>query len=326
MIDLSTRYMGLDLKNPIIVGSCGLTKSVEKIQLCEQAGAGAVVIKSLFEEVLAKDDWELDKSTYIHPEAYDYIQSEIQMQYGPKEYCDLISTAKKKVRIPLIGSINCVSDRWWPNFARQMEESGVDAIELNVFSIPSDTSINSLAIEKKYFNILEIIKSKLKVPVAMKVGNCFSSLPYFAKTLEDKGVNALVLFNRFTEPDIDVDKVKIKTSFSFSSENEMYSVLRWIGILSGQVHCDLSASTGIHSSTSIIKLLLAGVTTVQMVSVLYKKGIDYITTIVEEIKKWMQEHNYNSLDQYRGILNFNKQNLSDLYLRAQFMEKIKGID
>jgi dihydroorotate dehydrogenase (fumarate) len=326
MIELKTRYLGLELNNPIIVGSSGLTKSVEKIQLCEEAGAGAVVIKSLFEEVLAKQDSEWEKSIPMHPEVYDYIRSEIEMQYGPKEYCDLVSQVKKKVKIPVIASINCISNKWWPNFARQIEEAGVDAIELNVFSIAKNTSIDSAAIEEHYFGILETIKSRVKIPVAMKIGNYFTSLAYFVKQLEKRELNGLVLFNRFTEPDIDIDKLEIKTTFSFSSKDQIYSVLRWVGILSGQVGCDISATTGIHSSVDVIKLLLAGASTVQLVSVLYQKGVKYITSILNEIRAWMEKQNFATIDQYRGRLSFNQENLSDIYLRAQFMEKIKGIE
>ena len=283
-------------------------------------------MKSLFEEVLAKEDPELDKSIAMHPEVYDYIRSEIQMQYGPKEYCELVSQVKKMINIPVIGSINCISNKWWPNFARQLEEAGVDAIELNIFSLASNSTVNSSTIEEHYFDILETIKSKINIPVAMKIGNYFTSLTYFTKELEKKGLNGLVIFNRFTEPDIDLDMLELKHTFSFTGSGQMSPVLRWVGILSGQIDCDISATTGIHSAGDVIKLLLAGAKTIQLVSVLYQKGIDEIEHILDEIKKWMTRNHFNSIDQFRGKLSFKKENLSDVYLHTQFMEKIKGID
>jgi dihydroorotate dehydrogenase (fumarate) len=326
MVQLKTNYLGLELNNPIIVGSSGLTKSIEKIERCEEAGAGAIVLKSLFEEVLAREDLELDKSVSMHPEVYDYIRSEIQMQYGPKEYCELVSQVKQKVKIPVIGSINCISNKWWPNFARQLEEAGVDAIELNIFSLANKTSVNSDALEEHYFNILETIKSKIKIPVAMKISNYFTSLAHFAKELEKKGLDGLVIFNRFTEPDIDLDKLELKHTFSFTGRDQIFTVLRWVGILSGQIACDISATTGIHSAEDVIKLLLAGAKTVQLVSVLYQKGIKEIEQILKEIKEWMRQHHFNSIDQMRGKLSFSQENLAEVYLHTQFMEKIKGIE
>jgi dihydroorotate dehydrogenase (fumarate) len=326
MPSLETSYMGLILSNPIIVGSSGLTRNVDKVKACADAGAGAVVVKSLFEEVLAKEDWGLESSLHAHPEAYDYLQNELQLQYGPQEYCDLIAAMKSKVKIPIIGSINCISNKWWPNFAKKIEAAGADAIELNVFSMPNDPAVNAVSLEEKYYEILDVIKAKVTIPVAMKIGMYFTSLPFLTRNLAKKGVDAIVMFNRFTEPDIDIKTMKLKTTFSFSTGDNIYPLLRWVALLSGRVGCDISATTGIHSAEGVVKLLLAGAATTQLVSVLYKKGLDEINKILKGLETWMQEHQFNSVSQFQGKLNFSEAELSEVYLRAQFMEKIKGIE
>jgi dihydroorotate dehydrogenase (fumarate) len=326
MPNLQTKYMGLSLNNPIIAGSSGLTKSLEKIQQCEEAGAGAVVLKSLFEEVLAEEDWGFGDAAASHPEAYDYMRAELKLQYGPNDYCDLISDAKKQVKIPLIASINCVSAKWWTDFAKKIEAAGADAIELNVFTTATDTDIDSPVLEKLYYDILEEVKSKVNIPVAMKIGMYFTALPSFVSQLGKRGLDALVLFNRFTEPDIDINKLELKTTFSFSSENEINRLLRWIAILSGKMGYNLSATGGIHNAEGIIKILLAGATTVQLTSALYREGVSKIKEMENYIRAWMTKHDFESIDQFRGMLNFANTANPELFLRTQFMEKIRGFE
>lgn len=326
MPDLSTSYMGLPLRNPIIVGSSGLTNSVEKIAECERAGAGAVVVKSLFEEVLAREDWGLEKSAPFHPEAQDYLTSEINLQYGPNQYCDLLAEAKIRVKIPVIGSINCVSTKWWPEFAKKIEAAGADAIELNIFSVPTDTQIPGGAYENLYTDILKKVKSKIKIPVAIKISRYFTSLPHLVSQLDKTGTDAVVVFNRFTEPDIDIDHIKLRTTFTFSSEDDMYPVLRWVILLSNKVKCDISATTGIHTAQGAIKFLLAGAKTVQLASVLYQEGLSKLTSMIKEIETWMEDHQFKTVDEFRGKVNFLSRSEPALYLRAQFMEKIRNID
>jgi dihydroorotate dehydrogenase (fumarate) len=318
--------MNLRLKNPIIVASSGLTNSVEKIIDCEKAGAGAVVIKSLFEEVLVKEDWGLRQSAPYHPEAYDYLNAELQLQYGPNDYCDLIARVKQKVSIPVIASINCISGKWWAEFASKIENSGADGLELNVFSIPSSVKENSADREKVYYDVLESVKKRIKIPVAMKIGRNFTSLPYVISQLDKRGLDAVVMFNRFTEPDIDIHNLKMKTTFSFSSEDEIYSLLRWAAIISNQVKCDISATTGIHSAESIIKLILVGASTVQLASVLYKHGLEIIQKMLSEMTDWMRTYQLETIEEFKGRMGFAPDSDPEIYLRAQFMEKIRGIE
>jgi len=326
MPNLETTYLNLKLKNPVIVASSGLTKSVDKIVECEKAGAGAVVIKSLFEEVLAKDDWGLEDSADYHPEAYEYMRTELHMQYGPKDYCELISEAKEKVSIPVIGSINCISAKWWPEFTKQIEAAGADAIELNVFTTATDETQTSQDMEQLYFDILKTIKETVKIPVAMKIGMYFTSLPYMASEFQKLGLDGLVLFNRFTEPDIDIHKMELKTTFSFSNHSESQKILRWVALLSEKMNLDISATTGIQTAEDVIKMILAGASSVQIASVLYKNGLDKIGEIIKEMNTWMEKMNLNNLSEVQGKLSFKKTMSPDVYLRSQFIEKIRNID
>jgi len=326
MPNLTTKYLNLNLKNPIIIGSSGLTNSADKIAACAKAGAGAVVVKSLFEEVLAAQDWGLENSAGYHPEASEYLHAELQMQYGPNDYCDLITEAKAKTTIPVIGSINCVSTKWWPEFAKKIEVAGADAIELNIFSVPNDVERDSKTIEQLYFDVLDNVKASLGIPVAMKIGRNFTSLPHLIAQLDKRGVDGVVLFNRFTEPDIDIEKLKLKTTFSFSTQDEIHTLLRWVAIISDKVDCDISATTGIHTAEGIIKLLLAGASSVQLASVLYKNGLTVIGRLLTEIESWMSKFKLESITQFKGRLSFSPNFNPELYLRAQFMEKIRDIE
>ena len=326
MPDLTTKYLKLKLKNPIIVGSSGLTKSADKLKACEDAGAGAVVLKSLFEEALSQQDNGIDATAAFHTEVYEYLRAEIGMQHGPRDYCDIIEKAKRQVKIPVIASINCVSARWWPSFAQQIEAAGADALELNVFTTATDVSQDSAEIEKIYFDIIETVKAKIRIPVALKIGMYFTALPHFAVQLDRHGVDGLILFNRFTEPDIDIEKIKLQTTFSFSKKEDLHRPLRWIALLSGKVGCDLCATTGIQSGADVIKMLLAGASAVQLASVLYKNGLEVIPKMLSEIEDWMARHQFARPDDFIGKLNFKQTTAPDMYLRAQFMEKIRGVE
>jgi len=326
MPDLSTTYMGLKLKNPIIAASSGLTKSVDKIIDCYNTGVGAVVMKSLFEEVLAQADFGIGDSAPYHAEAYDYMRSELELQYGPREYLDIISGAKAKVDIPIIASINCVSAKYWPQYAKQIENAGADALELNIFKTATNVDEDSQAVENMYYEIIENVKKQISIPVALKIGVNFSALPHFASQLARKGADALVLFNRFTEPDIDINKISLTTTFSFSNSFDIYKPLRWTALLAGEIGCDIAATTGVKSGKDVIKLVLAGASAVQIASLLYQKGVDQVEEILKELTAWMSANNFASIDDFKGTLSFKNSESPDAYLRAQFMEKIRGVE
>lgn len=326
MPSLETNYMGLSLKNPIIAASSGLTKTIENVKACEKSGVGAVVLKSLFEEVLAEDEWNAGKNAARHPEVFDYLRSELRFQYGIDAYCHLIEQAKKEVDIPIIASINGTSFKWLLKFAHRVEAAGADALELNVYLPRINEATTAAQIETAYFDILEKVKAGISIPVSMKIGMYFSSLPEFAQQLEYRGLDALVMFNRFTEPEIDIEKISVHTTFSLSSKEDINRLLRWTAIVSAKTNLEISATGGVHSYEGVIKLLLAGATTVQLASLLYGKGLGEIAILLERMTAWMQRHNFESPDQFRGILSFSEAENAGLYLRAQFMEKIRAME
>ena len=326
MADLSTKYMGLDLKNPIIVGSSGLTDSVEKIVKCAEAGAGAVVLKSIFEEqILAEVDALADVSeiSYWHSEAADYI-NEYGREYAVGAYTKLMREAKEAVSIPVIASINCATAGAWTEFARRAEDVGVDAIELNVYVTPSDKRRNARDNEQVYLDVVEDVKKKTSLPVALKIGRHFSSLPEMAMKLGYAGTDALVLFNRFRRIDFDIEKLKLVPGDLLSAPDEITVPLRWVSLLSGDVDYDIAATTGIHDGTGVVKQLLAGARAVQICSVLYRRGVGHVATILSELEDWMKRHDYLSIDAFRGKLSREASKNPADYERLQFMKASLG--
>ena len=285
MINLTTQYMGLLLKSPLIIGSSGLTNSVENVIDFENRGAGAVVLKSLFEEQIRHEITKtLNKSdTGLYPEAEDYITI-IPKYKQVDEYLHLIRDCKKAVKIPIIASINCVTADEWTTFASSIQEAGADALELNVFILPSDFIKTGMQNENIYFTILEEVKKHIKIPVALKISSYFSGLAYTIQKLSWSGVNGLVLFNRFVTPDINIDKLQIDICkyFQYTQRNGEY--IRWVAILSDIVKTDIVASTGIHDGKALIKMLLAGATAVQVASTLYKNGFGRINNMLTELE------------------------------------------
>ncbi len=328
MIDLSTTYMGLNLRNPIIVGSSGLTKNVANIEQIDKLGAGAVVIKSLFEEQIRQEIRQVfsyDDVQSAYTEAEDYIKNYARA-HTLHEYLDFLQEAKKRTSIPVIASINCVSAHEWPVFAKEIQAAGADALELNVFLLPTDLNQDGTAYEKVYFDVIENVKKQISIPVSLKVSFHFSGLASMLKKLSWTGIQGLVLFNRFFNPDIDVDNLKVVPSNLYSRPEEISTSLRWIAIMSGKVQCDLCASTGVHSGIGIIKQLMAGASAVQVCSVLYKNGLPYLETIQQEMTDWMEKNNYTSLDQFAGKMSHLNVDSPAAYLRVQFMKHFAGID
>jgi len=316
----------MQLKNPVIIGSSGFSKSPEKVEQCEKAGAAAVVLKSLFEEVLAKSNYGIQDAIDEHPEALDYLQSNLELQYGPKDYLQLIKESKNRVGIPVIASINCISNKWWPEFAHQVQSAGADALELNIYNTPHDKSVSSQQIEENYLEIMDLTRKAVSIPVAMKIGKHFTSLPNLVSKLEMKGINGVVLFNRFTDPDIDINTFKYKTTFSFSKKEDIFLPLRWIAILYQGVKCGLCASSGVKSGDELIKLLLAGASAVQVAGVLYEKGLGSIGEMLTGLHEWMDKHGFEDISQFKGRLAFAKHSSVDHFLRAQFMDKISEVE
>ncbi|MDD4576629.1 MAG: dihydroorotate dehydrogenase-like protein [Bacteroidales bacterium] len=328
MANLRTKYLGLNLKNPIIVGSCGLTNSVANLIEIEKKGAGAVVLKSIFEEQIMHEvsrTVAAQNDAFYYPEAEDYI-SEYTKIHKLQEYIDLIKEAKKAISIPVIASINCTSVGEWTKFAKEIEQAGADALELNIFVLPTDPEKTSNEYENNYFNILEDVKEVVNIPVAIKTSLYFSSLAKTIIRLSWAGADGLVLFNRFYSPDIDIDKMTITSTNVFSKHEENALVLRWVALLSDKIKSDLCATTGIHSGDDIVKQLLAGASSVQIVSAIYKKGFDIIPEMIQEIERWMESKNFESIDDFKGKMSFDKIENPDAYMRIQFMKYFAGIE
>ncbi len=344
MENLQTTYLGLKLRNPLIAGSCGLTNSISNIKELAKKGIGAVVVKSLFEEqihietekVIKNDkdgvstfnhapDTLLSKRIYDYDEAYSYIYDFARRNTLGK-YLDFLTEAKNSVDIPVIASINCVSNQDWHSFAKKIEETGIDALELNIYILPSDWRRSGEDNEKIYFDIIREVRDYVNIPIAVKTGFYFSSLAQSAKKLSQCGIKGLVLFNRPYNTDIDIDTVELTHGPIYSNAEEYTHTLRWISILSGHVNCDLCASTGVHDYQAFIKQILAGATTVQIASALYKEGFDVIPDILKNTEKWMKKHKFDTVDSFSGKLS--KSNLENpaAIERVQFMKLYSGIE
>ncbi len=335
-MDLSTSYMGLDLKNPIIVGSSGLTGTVEKVKHAESCGAGAVVLKSIFEEEVAleyndflktaktfpKDSQYFDYDGRKHPiEYYNYVVREENL----KKYVALVEESKKAVSIPVIASINCfLQSIEWIGYARQLESAGADALELNMFFTPTDFNRKQGEKEKLYFKTTEHVTQKLSIPTALKICYYFTDLGPMIQQLSQTGIKGMVLFNRYFSPDIDVDTMKIANSFVFSTPAELAMSLRWIAIMAQKVDCDLAASTGIHDGDAVIKQLLAGAAAVQVASCLYQNGMTYLGEMLERLENWMSRKRFSRISQFKGKLSQEKSTDPSIYERVQFMRYYGG--
>jgi len=330
MPDLSTQYMGLTLRNPIIVSSCDLTKSVSGIKKCADAGAGAVVLKSIFEEqFLIKGDIPEGGSS-IHPEALDYLRSGGLLEYAPQKVCQTIMEAKKEVDIPLMASINCQTPKLWPSFARQIYDAGADALELNIYLLPIDLDVPGSDYENTHIEILRKVKKEVPIPVSVKLVSQITSIPNFARRLADEGADALVFFNWFLEPDIDVNSRKTR---NIKGKGNFFQSLRWVALLADRLSCDIASSGGVKNSDDIIKQILAGASGVQACSVFYERGLDEINLLLEGIRDWMKDKRFDSIDEFRGHLSFHRQKLSfkglgeaEKYFRAQYLKTYSKFD
>ncbi len=327
MTNLSVTYMGLELKNPIIIGSSGLTNSVEKILELEKHGASAVVLKSLFEEqILAESAHQIERDESFGYDVHDYISSYTR-DHKLGDYLKLIKDAKAKASIPIIASINCISDIEWTSFAKKIEDAGADGLEINISLLPSNPELRGVQNEEMYFDILEKVRAKTNLPLSVKMSRYSGGLANLIKRIGwSKLVDGIVLFNRYYSPDIDIDKLEISHTNVFSTPQEISTSLRWIAISSSFVEVDLAATTGVHSGRDVVKQVLAGAKVVEIASVIYKNGPSYISTMIEEMEAWMKDHNYDSLDKFRGLMSYDRTKKTAAYERIMFMKHFAGIE
>jgi dihydroorotate dehydrogenase (fumarate) len=344
MIDLSCKYLGLQLKNPIVVGSSGLTSTIENLKTIWLKGAGAVVLKSIFEEqikfesdkFLASDSPEIkswqeafqgivSKTEFYYDEAYEYLTSYAK-EHTLKNYLSLISEAKKVIDIPVIASINCSTQYDWQYFAKRIQEAGADALELNVYLLPSDFEKSGTDNEKVYFDIIREVRKYISIPLSLKIGYYFSSLAQTTLRLSETGIAGLTLFNRPYNPDIDIAHLQVNASNMFSRDSEYSHTLRWVALLAGRLTCNIAASTGIHNSETVIKQLLAGADAVHLVSVFYKHNFDILPEIIKGTETWMAQHNFNSINEFKGLLSKKNVQNPASYERVQFLRLFSSVE
>ena len=328
-MDLSTTYLGLKLRNPLVPSASPFTEDLANIKKMEDAGAGAIVLHSLFEEQLRADAGELEHhlthGTESFAEALTYFPQASEFKLGPEEYLEQIRKAKQSVNIPIIGSLNGSSKGGWIDYARQMQQAGADALELNIYAIPTESDLSSADIEQLYLDILKTVKASVTIPVALKLSPFFTNFANMAQRLDKAGADGLVLFNRFYQPDIDLEALEVTPNLLLSTPMAMRLPLRWIAILYGKVRADLAATSGIHRGVDALKMLMAGADVTMLCSVLLRHGINQISVIQRDMVSWMQEHEYESVEQLKGSMS--QKNCADptAYERAQYMKAIASL-
>ena len=325
-MDLSTTYMGLKLRSPLVPSAGPLTAAVGSIRALEDAGAGAVVLHSLFEEQLSHEaealDYHLTEGTESFAEALSYFPEVDEYRLGPDQYLELISGAKEAVDIPVIASLNGVTPGGWTAYAKQMQEAGADALELNVYYVATDPNMSAEDVEKRYTDVMNAVKSNVSIPVAMKLSPFFSATGAMAKRLDQAGADALVLFNRFYQPDIDLDELEVVPNLVLSSSHEMRLPLRWIAVLYGKVEASLAATSGVATGYDVLKLLMAGADVAQTCSALLRKGDGQVKTMLTEMTNWMEEHEYESVEQMKGSMSQKSVADPSAFERANYMKAL----
>jgi dihydroorotate dehydrogenase (fumarate) len=325
-MNLTTTYMGITLKSPLVVSASPLADSLDNVKQIEDAGGAAIVLHSLFEEQLRQESLELDErmtaGTESFAEALTYFPEASEYRLGPEDYLEHIAKAKQTVKIPVIASLNGSTPGGWTKYAREIQQAGADALELNIYYIPTDPETPAAAIEQEYIDILKAVKSEVSIPVAIKLSPFFTNFAHMARRLDDAGANALVLFNRFYQPDIDLDALEVTPNVLLSTPMAMRLPLRWVAILHGRIKASLAATSGIHRGTDALKCLMAGADVTMMCSVLLRRGVDHIRHIEKEMADWMQEHEYESVEQLHGSMSQKKCGDPSAFERAQYMKAL----
>ncbi|HEX7623630.1 MAG TPA: dihydroorotate dehydrogenase-like protein [Anaeromyxobacteraceae bacterium] len=324
MADLTTSYLGLSLPSPLVLASSSLSNRVENFQLAEQSGAGAVVLRSLFEEQIEAADTALQESlSYGADITAEATRSFFPHQrIGPAEYLQLIARAKRAVRIPVIGSVNCVAPGSWSDYAKQVAEAGADALEVNLYAVQADAEVSAAEVEARYLDVVSSIVQRIQIPVAVKLSPHFTALANFVRKLDGVGARGYVLFNRFLQPDISVERMSLQNAMPLSEPQEMLLSLRWVALLYGRTPADLAASTGVHDASGVVKQILAGASVVQLAAALIKNGIPYLEKLREGLDEWMDKHGFSQLSDCRGTLSQRVIREPGAFERAQYVHLI----
>ena len=306
-VDLTTRYLGLELKNPLAIAACPLTGELDNLRRLEQAGAAAVVMPSLFEEQIDHDQSQIHQVYQFHTESFaeslTYFPELEDYRTGPQDYLRLIEEAKQAIAIPVMASLNGSSEGGWTRYAQDMAQAGADALELNIYFVPTDPRMTAADVEKRYVDLVASVRKSVSIPLAVKIGQNFTSLPHFAQRLAEAGADGLVLFNRYLEADVDLNGLQIKPDLVLSNRHEARVPIRWIAILRDQLSISLGATSGVHRVQGIVKLLLAGADVTMMASILLMNGPDYVGTLLGQLQSWLEENDYASIEQLKGSMS-----------------------
>lgn len=324
MTNLTTRYLGLTLRNPLVASASPLTRKIEDAKKLDEAGVGAIVMYSLFEEQIIHDSLELDHYLNVGTESFaeslTYFPDLGTYAMGPGKYLDHLAAVKKAVRVPVIGSLNGVSRGGWTKYAHHMQDAGADAVELNLYYLAADPELTSLELENSYLELVADVKTSVSIPVAVKLSPFFTALPNFAKRLAETGADGIVLFNRFYQPDFDIDNLEVAHSLVLSTSDELKLPLRWISMLYGKVKADLALTTGVHTATDVIKAMMAGASVTMLASELLKNGYGRIPDILVTMQAWMGEHEYQSIEQMQGSMSQQAVKEPAAFERANYMK------
>jgi len=329
MIDLSTIYLGLRLRTPLVASASPLSQEIDGIRRLEDAGASAVVLYSLFEEQLRQESFELQHhlaaGTDSFAEAASFFPQPDEFRLGPEGYLKHIERAKRAVSVPIIASLNGTTVGGWTQYAKLIEQAGADALECNIYSIPTDPDLPSSAVEQEYFDILKAVKSAVTIPVTLKLSPFFSNMAYMAKRFDEAGANGLVLFNRFYQPDINLDELEIQPNVLLSTPHALRLPLTWIGILFGRIRASLAATSGVHGPEDVIKLLMVGADVTMLCSTLLRNGVSHLRYIEAGLVEWMEKHEYESVQQMKGSMSQIRCPNPSAFERAQYMKAVKGV-
>lgn len=330
MTRLNTTYLGMKLRSPIVVSACTLSEEVDNIVRMEDAGAGAVVMFSMFEEQIRKEEIQMEaimqSTNNVFAEASDFFPDLDEYHVATAQYIETVRMAKERVHIPIIGSLNGITPKGWIDYAKQLEQAGADALEVNIFYIPADIRLSGVEVEQRYLDIIKLVKQTVNIPIAVKMNPYFSAMGHTALRMQEAGADGLVLFNRFYQPDYDILQLKVMHDLAYSEATEIRLPLLWIAILSGQIKASLAATTGVQSATEVIKYLLAGADVTMTASALYKNGISYISTMEKSLLLWMDSMGFKSLDYFKGSMN--QSNVSDptAYERANYIRILENAE
>jgi len=328
MSDLKTSYLGFTLANPIVASASPLSESVDRIRQLEDAGVSAVVLPSLFEEQLSLEgqalDSDLSRGSESFPESLSYFPDMTDYNLGPESYLELIQEAKNSVSIPVIASLNGVTTGGWTRYARLMEQAGANAIELNLYALPTDTEESAVQVEKRYADLVSEVRGSVSIPLAVKLSHFFTAFPNMAKRLDTAGANALVLFNRFYQPDFDIEALEVTPTLVLSHSYELLLRLHWVGIIYGHVKADMAVTGGVHTAGDVLKSMMAGARVAMMTSALLRNGLGHVRVVLDDLTRWMEEHEYESIHQMQGSMSRRSAANPSAFERGNYMKVLSS--